>query len=85
MHRCRINRSTSAKEVNVAKNFLDLNTSPDLLLALKGAAQHKQTAEEVLEQRVSFVYGSVGSKNGITREQVRKLIFEQEGVEGAKR
>jgi hypothetical protein len=80
-----MNRSTSAKGVNVAKNFLDLNTSPDLLLALKGAAQHKQTAEEVLEQRVSFVYGSVGSKNGITREQVRKLIFEQEGVEGAKR
>ncbi|RON55977.1 hypothetical protein [Pseudomonas frederiksbergensis] len=69
----------------MAKNFLDLNTSPDLLLALKGASQHKQTAEEVLEQRVSFVYGSVGSKNGVTREQVRKLILEQEGVQGAKR
>ncbi|WP_028681526.1 hypothetical protein [Pseudomonas chlororaphis] len=69
----------------MAKNFLDLNTSPDLLLALKGAAQHKQTPEEVLEQRVSFVYGSVGSENGVTREQVRKLILEQEGAQGAKR
>ncbi|MGY4638144.1 hypothetical protein [Pseudomonas sp. TE24901] len=69
----------------MAKNFLDLDTSPDLLLALKGAAQHKQSAEEVLEQRVSFVYGSVGSKNGVTREQVRKLILEQEGIPGAKR
>lgn len=69
----------------MAKNFLDLDTSPDLLLALKGAAHHKQSAEEVLEQRVSFVYGSVGSKNGVTREQVRKLILEQEGILGAKR
>lgn len=69
----------------MAKNFLDLKTDPGLLSALQGAAQHKQTAAEMLEQRVSFVYGSVGSQNGVTREQVRKLILEQEGVQGAKR
>ncbi|MBD8272757.1 hypothetical protein [Pseudomonas fluorescens] len=69
----------------MAKNFLDLKTDPGLLCALQGASQHKQTAAEMLEQRVSFVYGSVSSRNGVTREQVRKLILEQEGVEGAKR
>lgn len=69
----------------MAKNFLDLKTDPGLLSALQGASQHKQTAAEMLEQRVSFVYGSVSSKNGVTRDQVRKLILEQEGVEGAKR
>lgn len=69
----------------MVRNFLDLKTNPDLLCALKGAAQQKQTADESLEQRVSFVYGSLGSKNGVTREQVRMLILEQEGVQGAKR
>ncbi|GJB76976.1 hypothetical protein ACK56M_08750 [Pseudomonas sp. s4] len=69
----------------MARNFLDLKTNPELLSALRGAAQHKQTAAEMLEQRVSFVYGSVDAQNGVTREQIRKLILEQEGVEGAKR
>ncbi|PCR93240.1 MULTISPECIES: hypothetical protein [Pseudomonas] len=69
----------------MAKNFLDLKTDPSLLCALHGASQHKQTAAEMLEQRVSFVYGSVSSNNGVTREQVRKLILEQEGVEGETR
>lgn len=69
----------------MAKNFLDLKTDPGLLSALRGAAQHKQTAAEILEQRVSFVYGSVDSQNGVTRDQIRMLILEQEGVQGAKR
>lgn len=69
----------------MVRNFLDLQTSPDLLQALKGAAQRKQSADEILEQRVSFVYGSMGPENGVTREQVRMLILEQEGVQGAKR
>lgn len=67
------------------RNFLDLDTNPALLNALKVAAQHRQTAEEALEQRVSFVYGSVGSENGVTRDQVRNLILEQEGRPGVKR
>ncbi|WP_191830891.1 hypothetical protein [Pseudomonas fluorescens] len=69
----------------MAKNFLDLKTDPGLLSALQGASQHKQSAAEMLEQRVSFVYGSVDSQNGVTREQIRKLILEQEGVQGVKR
>lgn len=69
----------------MAKNFLDLKTDPGLLSALQGASQRKQTAAEMLEQRISFVYGSVSSKNGVTRDQVRQLILEQEGAEGEKR
>jgi hypothetical protein len=69
----------------MAKNFLDLKTDPNLLSALRGAAQHKQTAAEILEQRVSFVYGAVDSQNGVTRDQIRKLILEQDGAQGAKR
>lgn len=69
----------------MVRNFLDLKTNPDLLRALEKAAHRKQTADEIREQRVSFVYGSVGPKNEVTREQVRMLILEQEGVQGANR
>ena len=69
----------------MVRNVLDLKTNQDLLCALEKAAHRKQTADEILEQRVSFVYGSVGSENGVTREQVRMLILGQEGAQGAKR
>lgn len=69
----------------MVRNLLDLKTNPDLLRALEGAVQRKQTADEILEQRVSFVYGSVCPENGVTREQVRMLILEHEGVQGGGR
>jgi hypothetical protein len=63
--------------------FLALKTSPDLLRRLANAA-HKPSATEILEQRVSFVFGSIKANSGVTRERVRQVILEQDGgVAGA--
>lgn len=59
---------------------LALKTNGALLEALKNAASKKPSAKEVQEQRVSFVFGSLGSKSNVTREHVRQIIVEQEGL-----
>lgn len=60
-------------------SLLSLKTSPRLLEALRSAATKPMTARDVMEQRVSFVYGSMDAASGVTRERVRQLILEQEG------
>ena len=60
-------------------NFLDLQTSPELLNKLRNYAAAEQSATEIFEQRVSFVLGSMKEGSGVTREQVRKVISEQAG------
>lgn len=83
---CARRRCRSAKEeIHMTRNFFNIQTSSELLGALQGATQRRQTASELLEQRVSFVYGSMSQESGVTREQVRKLILEQEGAEVALR
>lgn len=49
-----------------------LKTNEDLLKEL--AKVRKPTANQVRQQRVSFVYGSLDSTSAITREQVRKEL-----------
>ncbi len=49
-----------------------LKTNEALLRNLRDAK--KPSPEEVKEQRVSFVYGSLDSKSPITRDQVRKAL-----------
>lgn len=49
-----------------------LKTNETLLRELRGAK--KPTPEQLKEQRVSFVYGSLDSKSPITREQVRRAL-----------
>lgn len=49
-----------------------LKTNESLLRDLRDAK--KPSPEEVKEQRVSFVFGSLDSKSPITREQVRKAL-----------
>lgn len=49
-----------------------LKTDEALLRELKGIK--KPTAEQVKEQRVSFVFGSLDSESTITRDQVRKIL-----------
>jgi hypothetical protein len=60
----------------VNAKVVELKTDGELLRSLREAAQRKPTAEEALEQRVSFVYGSMKTDSQITRDQVRKLIQE---------
>ncbi len=54
--------------------IVNLKTSADLLAELRNAK--KPSAEELKEQRVSFVFGSLDSKSPVTREQVRRMLEE---------
>lgn len=60
----------------------DLKTDTRLLQALTEAATRKLTASEIFEQRVSFVVGSLGSKNSVTRDRIKEVIHDQEGRRG---
>lgn len=60
-------------------SLLSLKTNPKLLEALCSAATKPMTARDLMEQRVSFVYGSMDAASGVTRDRVRQLILEQEG------
>ena len=56
-------------------------TDSRLIEQLEQAARRPVTSFEIREQRISFVFGSLSSDaGGITREQVRKIIEEQEGI-----
>lgn len=58
----------------------NLTTPADLLAKIQRASGYKLTREDILEQKVSFVYGSIDSeKNALTQEQVRDLIMSHEG------
>lgn len=66
-------------------NFLAIRTSPDLLNKLRTATPRKASPNEQLEQRVSFVFGSMAQDSGVTRERVRQVILEQVGGSGGDR
>jgi hypothetical protein len=59
--------------------FLGLKTDQHLLDKLQQVAAHRPSPHEILEQRVSFVYGSMKPSSGVTRERVRQVILEQDG------
>ncbi len=67
----------------MGNEVLNLKTKPELLDALQKSLARKTTAKDIQEQRVSFVYGSLSSKSSVTRDQVRKLLVEQDGLEVA--
>ena len=57
----------------------DIQTKPQLLARLKSSATRRPTQEERLEQRISFVYGSMGLHSNATKELVRRVVMEQQG------
>lgn len=59
--------------------LLGLKTNEDLLNKLQQAATRKPSPNDILEQRVSFVFGSIKPSSGVTRERVRQVIIEQDG------
>lgn len=65
----------------MGNEILELKTNAELLEALQKSLTRKPTAEEIREQRVSFVYGSLSSKSSVTRDRVRQLLVEQSGIE----
>jgi len=59
-----------AKHMTELSNY---HTPQDLLRALF-SPDRKPTKEEMFEQRVSFVYGSMDSDSSITRAQIRAVL-----------
>lgn len=59
--------------------FLALKTDPSLIEKIKRAASHKPTPTEIFEQRVSGAFAALPKDSSVTREQVRKVLIEQEG------
>lgn len=68
------------ESIMIIDNVLSLKTDAELLKAIERAASKKLSAHEIQEQRVSYVYGSMGNKNSVTREHVRQIIRAQEGM-----
>ena len=46
---------------------------------LRRAAGRRMTREEILEQRISWVYGNLPRRMKITRDEVERLVRAQEG------
>lgn len=56
------------------KIISQVKTSAAVLSALSTASHKRMSQGDMLEQRVSFVYGSVKDKSGVTRDQIRQVI-----------
>ena len=52
---------------------------PQLLDALQRSAGRKMSPEEKRQQRVSFIMGTMGDDNTITRQEIEKILDEQDG------
>lgn len=63
----------------MADAVLNLKTDSSLLKALKKASSEKPDAKELLEQRVSFIFGSLDEDSPMTHEQIKQILDEQEG------
>lgn len=65
----------------MGNEVLELKTNEALLHALHTALAKKTTPQDILEQRVSYVYGSISKNSNVTRDRVRKLLVEHDGLE----
>jgi len=59
--------------------LLTMTSSPALLEKLKKAAKVQMSAEDRFEQRVSYVFGSLGKNNTMTKAEVRNQLRHQIG------
>ena len=46
---------------------------------LRQAAGRRMTREEILEQRISWVYGNLGRKSKLSRAEVERLVRDRAG------
>ncbi len=63
----------------IIDKVLAMRTDARLSAAIQKAADKKLSPSELMEQRVSFVFGSMDDKNGVTKERVRQVILDQVG------
>jgi len=59
--------------------FLSLKSDQSVLSTLRAAARRTVSADELFEQRVSFVYSAMSDKSGVSRDRVRELVSRHEG------
>jgi hypothetical protein len=57
-----------------------LKTDAKLLKALGEASARRLSAREMHAQRVSYVYGSMKQDSVMTKERVKQLLEEKEGI-----
>lgn len=74
----RVMKSTKGKIV-MGDALLQLKTDNSLIQALNRALTDKPSAEELLEQRVSFIYGALDADSGMTREAIKEILVQQKG------
>ena len=54
-------------------------TKQELLDLVRSKAGTPMSAEEILEQKVSYIFGMMGRSSTVTKEQIRRQILESEG------
>ena len=57
----------------------ELKTDPAVLAALRRVTMRNPSAEQIEQQRLSFVMGVLPESNDMTREQVREVLDKQRG------
>jgi len=62
----------------VPNNLLALKTDQVLLDALVNSISRKQSAKDIFDQRVSFVFGQLGHNN-VSRTRIRQVLAVQQG------
>lgn len=59
--------------------MVEVKTEESLLNALKRATEKTPSAEEIHNQRVSFIMGTVKEHSDVTRDKVEEILARQEG------
>jgi hypothetical protein len=57
---------------------LEIATDEELLKSLRNHTAHRPSQDELLQQRVSYVYGALKSDSGITKEQIKRILVERD-------
>ena len=56
-----------------------LHTDSALLRALQDASKRRTSEEELRQQRVSFIMGTLKDTSGVTRSRIQDVLAQQEG------
>ena len=57
----------------------ELTSNPELLAKLRSSASITQSSDEIRQQRISFIYGSMHHKNGVTKSHIEEVLANIEG------
>ena len=55
------------------------DSNQELFAKLQAAAGQPMTREQIREQKISFILGTIGEKNNMTRAEISALLDRKEG------